>query len=250
MTGSLLEKPDLDPALVNEQLADSDAAGIVRWAADAFGAGLMMSSSFGAQSAVMLHLVTKVVPDIPVILIDTGYLFPETYQFVEQLTASLKLNLKVYQPRLSPARHEALHGRQWEQDEDGLTEYNQVRKVEPMRRAMRELQATAWLAGLRREQTDYRATLETVQVQDGVYKVHPVLNWTTQQVHRYLTEHDLPYHPLYQQGYSSIGDHHSTVPITAGMSERDGRFAGLKQECGLHLPTSTEEEYSRESSGL
>ncbi len=240
----------LDLAKVNADLAHAQAADIVRWAAEQFGDGLIMTSSFGAQSAVMLHLVTQVVPDIPIVLIDTGYLFPETYQFIEQLTRRLRLNLKVYNPAITANRQEALFGRLWEDGVEGLTRYHQINKIEPMQRALRELNVTAWLAGLRGGQTDHRAKLRPVEIQDGRYKVHPILRWTTKDVHEYLKTHDLPYHPLYEKGYGSIGDTHSTRPITAGEDERAGRFSGLKQECGLHLPTSAEEAASRDASGL
>ena len=250
MTTATMEQQTLDLAATNRQLTEAKPQQIVRWAAEMFAQGLVMSSSFGVQAAVMLHLVTRVVPDIPVILIDTGYFFPETYTFVETLTQRLGLNLKVYQPQLSPARHEALHGRQWEQGQEGFNEYDKIRKVEPMQRALKELKASAWLAGLRRQQTEHRAALGTVAQQDGLYKVHPILEWTGKDVHDYLKEHDLPYHPLHEKGYPSIGDTHSTVPITDQMHERAGRFHGLKQECGIHLPASVEEDESRESSGL
>jgi phosphoadenosine phosphosulfate reductase len=215
-----------------------------------FGGGLVMTSSFGVQSAVMLHLVTQISPGIPVVFIDTGYLFPETYRFADELTRRLKLDLKVYQPLLTAARYEALHGRQWETDVQGMIEYNKLRKVEPMQRAIRDLNVTAWLAGLRREQTDHRGGLRIVELQDGIYKVHPILNWTTKDVHEYLKKHDLPYHPLYEKGYHSIGDVHSTDPTFGDGPERQGRFRGLKQECGLHLPASREEDQSRSSSDL
>ena len=90
---------------------------VVEWSAETFGDGLVMSTSFGIQAAVMLHLVTKVVPNLPVIWVDTGYLPLETYKFAETLTARLELNLKVYQSTMSPARMEALYGKLWEQDD-------------------------------------------------------------------------------------------------------------------------------------
>ncbi len=250
MTCATMTKPDLDLDSMNRRLANSDAPAIVEWASAAFGAGLVLSSSFGAQAAVMLHLVTRMVPRIPVIWVDTGYLFPETYRFADALARRLDLNLKVYQPLISPARQEAIDGQLWEQGQDGLGRYNQIRKVEPMQRALSELGATAWFAGLRRQQTDHRATLRTVERQDGVYKIHPILAWTNADVHRYLKQHDLPYHPLHEQGYLSIGDTHTTSRVTDGAHERAGRFGGLKQECGLHLPTSAEENQSLGSSGL
>jgi phosphoadenosine phosphosulfate reductase len=235
---------------IHRQWGGAEAASIVAWAHETFGTHLVMSSSFGAESAVMLHLVTQVVPAVPVIFVDTGYLFPETYRFLEQLTARLKLNLKVYQSPISPARMEALHGRLWELELEGLNRYDQMRKVEPMQRALRDLHAQAWAAGLRRQQTRHRAGLRVVELQDGLYKVHPILTWTTRDVYQYLKKHDLPYHPLYEKGYKSIGDVQTTKPVTTGMDDRAGRFGGLKQECGLHLPGTAEENQSRAASDL
>jgi phosphoadenosine phosphosulfate reductase len=241
----------VDLEQVNAQLHDAPAEQVVQWATRTFGDRLVMTSSFGAQAALMLHLVTRVVPDIPVVFIDTGFHFPETYQFADQLTDRLNLNLKVYAPPLSPAWMVARHGRLWEQQtKEALDRYDQMHKVEPMQRALRELDVQAWLAGLRSGQTEHRAALPRVARQDGLYKIHPVLSWTTKDVHAYLKKHDLPYHPLYEKGYASIGDWHSTFPIGETQHERAGRFRGLKQECGLHLPTSPQESQSRDGSML
>jgi phosphoadenosine phosphosulfate reductase len=206
----------------------------VRWAAETYGSGLILTTSFGVQAAVMLHLVTQVVPEIPVVFIDTGYLFPDTYRFARDLTERLKLNLKKYVPTSTAAEQEALNGRLWEQGIEGLKRYNFINKVEPMDRAVRELGATAWLAGLRRSQGSSRESLPVVQRQNKVAKIHPILDWDNRQVHRYLTEHGLPYHPLWDQGYVSIGDWHSTTKLLDGMTEEQTRFNGLKRECGLH----------------
>ncbi len=199
-----------------------------------FGDTLVLSSSFGAQAAVMLSLATRVMPGIPVILIDTGYLFPETYRFADELTARLKLNLKVYRPALSPAWLEARHGRLWEQGAQGLTAYNQMAKVAPMQRALAELGARAWLAGLRRDQSSSREKLPFVGVQDGRTKIHPILDWSDRDVHQYLKKENLPYHPLWDQGYVSIGDTHTSRPLTADLTAEQTRFFGLKRECGIH----------------
>ncbi|MGA1265121.1 MAG: phosphoadenylyl-sulfate reductase [Prochlorothrix sp.] len=247
-----LNVESLDLEAVNTGLDGSSSQEIVAWAGTTFGEGLVLSTSFGIQSAVMLHLVTSVVPDIPVIWVDTGYLPAETYQFAESLSQRLNLNLKVYQSPISPARMEALYGRLWEQDTvEALNRYDQMRKVEPMQRALQELGATAWLAGLRSNQTDFRKRLRWVDRQNQIYKVHPILNWTSRAVYQYLTEHDLPYHPYFDQGYTSVGDWHSSRPVMAGDNhERDSRFRGLKQECGLHLPQSEGESKSLDSSAL
>jgi phosphoadenosine phosphosulfate reductase len=215
-------------------LENATAEDRVRWAVEHFGDRLVMTTSFGIQSAVMLHLVTRIVPDIPVVFIDTGYLFPETYRFADELTTRLKLNLKVYNPAMTAARQEALHGKEWEQGIKGIERYNFINKVEPMERAVRELGATAWLTGLRRSQASTRRDLKVVRQQNKITKVHPIVDWDSRRVHRYLTDNRLPYHPFWEQGYASVGDWHSTLKLLEGMTEEQTRFGGLKRECGLH----------------
>lgn len=244
--------PMLDPAALeaaNQKLEGADAETTIAWAAETFGRGLVMSSSFGAHSAVMLHLVHRVVPELPIIFLDTGYLFPETYRFADELQRRFRLNLKVYAPTMTAARQEALYGRSWEQGDEGVQEYLQRNKVEPLQRALRELGATAWLAGLRADQTEHRASLRRVTLQGTRVKVHPILDWSHEDVEAYLDQWDLPYHPLYEEGYRSIGDVHSTLPTTPDMDPRDGRILGKKRECGIHL-LSAEQNQSLKSSGL
>jgi phosphoadenosine phosphosulfate reductase len=218
----------------SDHLTTASAQDRILWAHNLFGQGLVLSSSFGIQSAVSLHLATSVIPDIPVILIDTGYLFPETYRFIDELTERLHLNLKVYRSLHSPAWQESRYGKLWEQGLDGIVKYNAINKVEPMQRALQKLQATAWLAGLRRDQSDSRKDLKVVSQQDGRAKIHPILDWSNKQIHDYLKTHDLPYHPLWEQGYLSVGDTHTTRKWEEGMTEEETRFFGLKRECGLH----------------
>jgi phosphoadenosine phosphosulfate reductase len=226
--------PAVDLAAVNGWLARVSAEERVAWAVGQFGETLVLSSSFGAQAAVMLSLATRAVPGIPVVFVDTGYLFPETYRFADELAARLKLNLKVYRPELTAAWLEARHGRLWEQGLPGLEAYNRLVKVEPMQRALCELGARAWLAGLRRSQASTRKTAPIVGRQDGRTKVHPIVDWSDRDVHAYLRKHDLPYHPLWQKGYVSIGDTHTSRPLTADLTPEQTRFFGLKRECGLH----------------
>jgi phosphoadenosine phosphosulfate reductase len=182
----------------------------------------------------MLHLVTQVRPDVPVVLTDTGYLFPETYQFIDQLTERLKLNLKVYQAPITPAWQEARYGKLWEQGVKGIEKYNQINKVEPMARALKELDVKTWFSGLRREQSSTRGNLPVLAVQRGIFKFLPVIDWTNKDVFYYFKEHDLPYHPLWEQGYLSVGDVQTTAKWEPGMTEEQTRFFGLKRECGLH----------------
>jgi phosphoadenosine phosphosulfate reductase len=249
---TLRETPHLDLDAINPQLANATAEQVIEWASQTFGDGLVMSTSFGIQAAVMLHLATQIVPDVPIIWVDTGYLPAETYQFAEQLIERLNLNIKVYQSPISPARMEAIHGRLWAQnDVESLNRYDKIRKVEPMQRALKALKATAWLAGLRRDQTDHRKTLQKVGLQGDRYKILPILDWNAKDVYEYLTARDLPYHPFFDLGYVSVGDWHSSRPLMADdTDERDTRFHGLKQECGLHLPRTPGEAQSLDSSTL
>ena len=251
MISTTVKIPDLDLAQINQELANAEASSVVEWSSATFSNSLVMSTSFGIQAAVMLHLVTQIVPNIPVIWVDTGYLPTETYKFAEELTQRLQLNLKVYQSPMSPARMEALYGKLWEQDVEAFNRYDQIRKVEPMQRALQELGATAWLAGLRRAQTDHRQNLNRLELQNGLYKVYPILDWHSRDIYRYLTSHNLPYHPYFDRGYVSVGDWHSSRPLSMDDSdERDTRFRGLKQECGLHMPQTQGEQDSFNSSSL
>src|SRR5581483_7671913 len=226
-----------EAAPVALDLENASAEDRVKWAVEHFGDKLVMTTSFGIQSAVMLHLVTRIAPRIPVIFIDTGYLFPETYRFARELTERLQLNLKKVVPAMTAAEQEALYGKLWEQGLEGLNRYNFINKIEPMERAVRELGATAWLAGLRRTQASTREHLHVVQTQNKVTKIHPIVDWDDRRVYRYHTQHNLPYHPLWEQGYVSVGDWHSTSKLIDGMSEEATRFNGLKRECGLHEPS-------------
>lgn len=221
-------------AKLNAWLGERSAEERVNWALQNTPGPQALSSSFGAQAAVSLHLVTSQQPDIPVILVDTGYLFPETYQFIDELSERLSLNLKVYRPAIGRAWAEARYGRLWEQGEAGLDEYNRIRKVEPMQRALQDLDVHGWFAGLRRDQTKSRQHIEFVEWQRGRWKFHPIADWTDRDVGMYLQRHGLPYHPLWQQGYISIGDTHTTRRWEPGMDPDDTRFFGIKRECGLH----------------
>ena len=240
MKSMTVSHPQLDAAQIDARLSDLSAREIVEWASKMFGDGLVVSTSFGIQSAVMLHLTTQVRPDIPVIWIDTGYLPEETHRFADELTQRLNLNLHVFRSALSPARMETMHGRLWESDDrDDLNLYDRIRKVEPMNRALQQLGVTAWLSGLRREQTEFRKKLSPLTFDGARYKLLPVLDWTSKDVYEYLRAHDLPFHPLFDEGYVTVGDWHSSRPLNVGdAKERDTRFRGLKQECGIHLPVN------------
>ncbi|MGJ8639892.1 MAG: phosphoadenylyl-sulfate reductase [Opitutaceae bacterium] len=215
-------------------LETASAVERVRWAYAQHGDKLVLSTSFGIQSAVMLHLVTSQIPQIPIVFVDTGYLFPETYRFADSLTKRLNLNLKTYVPVQTAAQQEAINGKLWENGIEGLDRYNRINKVEPMNRAITELGATGWLSGLRRTQSSSRGDRPVAEQQNKILKVYPIIDWSDRDIYTYLTENNLPYHPLWDMGYVSVGDWHSTKKLGEGMTEEETRFGGLKRECGLH----------------
>ncbi|WP_367679162.1 phosphoadenylyl-sulfate reductase [Buchnera aphidicola] len=220
--------------LTNIKLQKMSISNRILWAIENLPHNHIMSSSFGIQSLVSLHLINKYYKDIPVIFIDTGYLFKETYLFVDKVINKFKFNLKIFRSNLSPAWQEARYGKLWEQGISGLELYNQINKIDPMKEALKKLQAQTWFAGLRNQQSDLRASLSILNVQNNVFKFLPIIDWDDKMVQEYITENDLFVHPLYNKGYISVGDVHTTKPINKCMSEKETRFFGLKRECGLH----------------
>jgi len=220
---------------LNTALETFNAEERIIWALQNLPGEQVLSSSFGIQSALMLHMMTQNKADIPVILIDTGYLFTETYQFIDSLRERLQLNLHNFQPEISSAWQEARQGKLWLQGKAGIDSYNQSHKVEPMQRALKTLGAKSWFAGLRREQASTRSALPVLSIQQGRFKIHPIIDWHKRDVHKYLIDHNLPYHPLWEAGYVSVGDRHTSMPLQVGMSEEQTRFFGLQRECGLHV---------------
>lgn len=231
----------LDRAAALARLGPLGAYERLRWAADTFGQGLAVTTSFGIQSSVLLHLVSRLMAEcqvaVPVIWVDTGYLPAETYRYAEQLSRQLGIEPHVAQARISPARMEALHGRLWETGRvEDLELYHRIRKVEPLDQALRQLGVTCWASGVRGSQTDHRRSMGVL---DGVrqrWALRPLLSWSNRDVYYYMQEHGLPQHPLFEQGYSTVGDWHSSAPDDGSLSGRATRFGGLKQECGIHLP--------------
>jgi phosphoadenosine phosphosulfate reductase len=221
-------------ALCNRRFGKLNAVERVRWSLENLPGGHILSSSFGAQSAVTLHLLAREKPDIPVVLIDTGYLFPETYRFIDELSDRLQLNLVVYRAPVSPAWQEARYGQRWLEGPAGLDAYNNENKVEPMKRALQELEVGTWFAGLRRTQAASRAKTPFLDRSGERWKVHPIADWTDRDVHFYLKRNDLPYHPLWEKGYLSIGDVHTTRSIHEVDEVEQTRFFGARRECGLH----------------
>jgi phosphoadenosine phosphosulfate reductase len=227
-------EPDFDPAQLSAEIAPLRAGERIRLLYEKLGDHLVATTSFGLQSAVMLHLIHENAPKIPVVFIDTGFLFPETYRYAEELGNRLDLDLRVYQPSVSAARMQALWGNLWEGDRQAQDRYAMLTKIEPMNRALRDLGADVWLSGLRRSQSKTRVDRPFVEQQKKTLKAYPILDWADAQVDLYLHQNQLPRHPLADQGYQTMGDWHSTRPVLEGDAE-SSRFNGEKYECGLHL---------------
>lgn len=199
-----------------------------------WGDRLVASTSFGLQAAVMLKLIADNAPKIPVIFIDTGYLFPETYDYAAQLEEHFDVDIRVYNPQMTAARQEALYGKLWEQRKSGLVKYSAINKVEPMDRALKELKADIWISGVRRSQSSTRAERAYAEQQNSTLKVYPILDWTDSQVADYFLKEKLERHPLESEGYQTMGDWHSTTPVGPDGDAESSRYGGEKYECGLH----------------
>lgn len=216
---------------------------VVEWAAATFGDGLVMSSSFGEQAIVLVHMATRVLPNIKIIFIDTGYLFPETHEFMEKMRHRFDLNVWTYRTRNDPIAYLHKSGEEnptWRKDIESCCGAN---KNEPFERAFRELSPKAWLRGTRRDQAETRKNFRFVDwfKRYNCYAISPLLNWTSRDVHAYMKKHDLPYHPLVEKGYLSIGCNplSCTRNVLPGEDPRAGRWAGKdKIECGINVDNS------------
>ena len=229
------------PDELEAELADMKAGERLAHLRARFGDRLVASTSFGIQSAVMLDLIARHAPEMPVVFVDTGHLFPETYRYAEQLVERFGTDLRVYQPQMTAARMEALYGRLWELDEKSQERYATITKIEPMARAFKELGAEVWLSGVRRSQSSSRHDRAMVEPQKRTLKVYPIFDWADAQVSAYMHENNLPLHPLAEEGYVTMGDWHSTVPASPGVEAEQTRFNGTKYECGLHLESSDQD---------
>lgn len=224
---------------LNREFAGKTSEDLVRWAVSEFGDGLAMSTSFGAESAVLLHLVTRVRPDIPILFTNTGFHFKETLEHRDRLVKMLGLNLRELKPEVPTGEFLARHGKLYERDPDACCAVN---KIAPFEKALGDYKA--WISGVRRNQAVTRKDTAFVEnYRDRLVKVNPLLDWSGKRLWEYAKQHSLPYHPLWEKGYLSIGcsPECCTRPVGAGEDPRSGRWAGKdKVECGLHVYLESE----------
>ncbi|KGG16860.1 MULTISPECIES: phosphoadenylyl-sulfate reductase [unclassified Prochlorococcus] len=217
----------------------------LEWAVKQFGSKLAITTSFGIQSSVLLHMIHELNDSniIKIIWVDTGYLPAETYKYAETLSNQLKLDITVVQSNLSPARMEALYGKLWEkQSIKDLEKYHDIRKVQPLEDAFKKYQIDCWASGVRRGQTENRKAMSTLDPIRERLSLRPILEWSQKDIFYYMEQNNLPQHPLFEKGFSSVGDWHSSAPDTDEITGRKTRFGGLKQECGIHITNTNEEE--------
>ena len=215
------------------RLKSCEAKAMIEFAVETFRGRIALTSSFGAESAVLLHLVSRVAPQMPVLFLDTGKLFPETIAYRDALIRRLGLTaVRIVSPKPSRLQEDDPAGYLWSVDPDRCCE---IRKVEPLSRVLTEF--SAWITGRKRFQGDSRTDLPVFEREGSHVKINPLATWSELDIENYLVEHDLPRHPLVARGYRSIGCTHCTSPTAPGENARAGRWRHKgKTECGIHRP--------------
>jgi phosphoadenosine phosphosulfate reductase len=218
---------------VADELESKGPEATIAWALETFGDGLAIATGFGAEGVVLIDMAARLHPAPRVFFVDTGFLFPETYELRRRLEQRYAIEIAAVEPELTPDRQEDVFGpRLWRFDPDLCCA---MRKVDPLVEHLRDREA--WATAIRRDQTPARAAARVVEWDDrfGLVKVNPLASWAREQVWDYLFEHRIPYNPLHDRGYPSIGCTHCTRAVRPGEPERAGRWSGHeKTECGLH----------------
>ncbi|MFS8868699.1 phosphoadenylyl-sulfate reductase [Synechococcus sp. H65.1] len=221
-------------AALSEHFEPLSASDLLAWAVSEFGDGLVLACSFGPEDLVLIDLLTAIRPQVRAFFLDTDFHFPETLQLQQQVLARYPhLQLEVFKPLLTPEEQAAQYGPELYRTNPDLC--CNLRKVEPLNRALAN--CTTWITGMRREQAPTRANIGKVQW-DGKrnrLKLNPLADWTSGQVWKYILDHGIPYNPLHDRNYPSIGCLPCTAPVEPGEDPRSGRWKGMaKTECGLH----------------
>jgi phosphoadenosine phosphosulfate reductase len=207
---------------------------LLEWAFETFGDAVAISSAFGAEGMVLIDIASRVSQSFRVFTLDTEFLFPETYNLMDQVEQKYGITIERVYPLVSPEEQERLHGPAlWQRNPDQCCN---LRKVEPLQRKLGELKA--WITSIRRDQTAARTAAGKVEwdAKFGLVKINPVADWTSRQVWQYIRDHDVPYNALHERNYPSIGCTHCTRAVRPGEDPRAGRWAGSsKTECGLHV---------------
>ncbi len=237
MIEKTLESIQLNLEGHNKKLKDMTPKEIILWGYKNFDNHFAITTSFGIQSSVILHMVHQhsLQKKIKIFWIDTGYLPSETYKYAERLINDLSLEIEVLQSELSPARMESLYGKLWETNKSSdLDKYHDIRKIKPLENALDKNDIFCWASGVRSEQTNNRNKMNFIDLIRKRLSLRPLLNWKNKDIFYYMKENQLPSHPLFSKGYSTVGDWHSSSPESVDKEGRRTRFGGMKQECGIH----------------
>ena len=219
---------------VSKQLGGETPQAILRWAVEQFHPRLTMATAFGAEGCCLIHMLAEIEPGVRIFNLETGYQFPETLELRERIKDRYGIAVEFVRPKLTVAEYEEEHGGPLYRIRPDQCCFD--RKILPLRRAI--VGYDAWISAIRADQTAHRAAAGVVQWDPkfGLVKVNPLLGWTKREVWAFIMEHDVPYNPLHDRGYPSIGCWPCTQAVADGADERAGRWAGTaKKECGLHV---------------
>jgi len=236
----ILEAPSVDEwTEVNRRLVGATPYEIIQWAVDRFSPRLTMATAFGAEGCLLLHVLAEIDPGVRVFNLDTGYQFRETLELRDRIAERYGIEVELIRPETTVAEYERQHGGPLYVSNPDQCCYD--RKIVPLRRAL--VGYDAWITAIRAEQSVHRAAARVVgpDPKFGLVKINPLLSWTRRDVWAFLVTHKVPYNPLHDLGYASIGCWPCTRPVAAGEDERAGRWAGqAKTECGLHSLDSSQ----------
>ena len=225
---------------ISQRFENASPQDILSWASETYGETLAVVTSFQITGIATLHMLQHIAPETPVLTLDTGFLFPETVELINELETRFNLRLERIKPRQSPRQQARDYGdRLWERNPDRCCH---IRKTIPLRDALTGY--GAWVAGLRRDQAPSRADTPVVSrdSRTGLVKIAPYANWTEEMVWSYIRAHDLPYNPLHDNGYPSIGCWTCTKAVAPASHKRAGRWSNrAKSECGIHIEVVDEE---------
>jgi phosphoadenosine phosphosulfate reductase len=207
---------------------------VLEWAFHTFGDAVAISSAFGAEGMVLIDIASHLRKKFRLFTLDTEFLFPETYNLMDQVEQKYGISIERVYSLLTPEQQAQIHGTDlWKRDSDQCCN---LRKVEPLRRKLSELRA--WITSIRRDQTAARAGAGKIHwdAKFGLVKINPIADWSSEQVWQYIRKHNVPYNALHALNYPSIGCTHCTRAVLPGEDPRAGRWAGSsKTECGLHI---------------
>lgn len=223
-----------DISAANQLLAGRSPQEILRWAVEAFHPRLTMATAFGAEGCCLIHMLAEIEPSVHIFNLETGYQFPETLELRERIKDRYGIEVALVRPETTVAEYEAIHGGPLYSSLPDRCCHD--RKIVPLRQAVNGYDA--WISAIRRDQTMHRGGASLVQWDGkfGLVKVNPLLPWTKREVWDFIVKHDVPYNPLHDEGYPSIGCWPCTRPVGDGEDERAGRWSGSqKKECGLHV---------------